>query len=127
MLNLDFSNVQSREPLNPGFYVVKIEDAEEKTSSNGNPMIAITYTVLYAADSGTPVQGTYKLWDNLVLTDKALWKVKELFTALGIDTENIVTMDVRDMIGMDLRVKVIQEMYNGENRNYVRGYAPFGA
>ena len=122
MLNLDFSNVASREPLEPGFYHCRISAVEEKeTQSTGNPMLVITYEVI-GDEQGNVVEGSRKLWDNLVLTDKALWKVKAVFTALGIPTDEVVKLDTSELIGMELGVKVVQEMHNGENRNYTKGY-----
>lgn len=113
MLNLDFSSVPSREPLEEGVYPVRIAKVEETTSSTGNPMLKVEYDVL-------EVEGNRKLWDNFVLIDKCMWKVKELFDALGIDTSAIVEMDVTELVGMELRAKVIQETYNGDVVNRVK-------
>lgn len=113
MLNLDFSSVPSREPLEEGVYRLQISAAEEKTSSTGNPMLTLTYDVL-------EVEGGRKLWDNYVLIDKALWKLKELFDALGIDTSEIVEMDVTELIGMEVTAKVVQETYNGDVVNRIK-------
>ena len=112
MLNLDFSSVPSREPLDEGVYDLTIAKIEETTSSTGNPMLKVEYDV-------NGVEGKRKLWDNYVLIDKCLWKVKELFDALGIDTSELVEMDVSELLGMQVKAKVIQETYNGDivNRN----------
>lgn len=116
MLNLDFSNVPSRDPLEEGVYTLTIAKAEEKVSSTGNPMLSIEYDVL-----GTKGR---KLWDNYVLIDKTLWKLKELFDALGIPTDSIVEMDVFELIGMQVQAKVVQEQYNGETVNRVKKILP---
>ena len=63
MLNLDFSSVPSREPLEEGVYALTIAKVEEATSSTGNPMLKIEYDV-------NGVDGNRKLWDNYVLIDK---------------------------------------------------------
>lgn len=113
MLNLDFSSVPSREPLVEGVYTLRIAKVEETTSSTGNPMLKVEYDVV-------GVDGGRKLWDNFVLIDKALWKLKELFDALGIDTSQIVEMDVQELIGLEVQAKVVQDTYNGDTVNRVK-------
>mgnify|MGYP001775325243 FL=1 len=117
MLNLDFSSVPSREPLDEGVYDLTIAKIEETTSSTGNPMLKVEYDV-------NGVEGNRKLWDNYVLIDKCLWKVKELFDALGIDTSELVEMDVSELLGMQVRAKVIQETYNGDIVNRIKRVMP---
>lgn len=117
MLNLDFSSVPSREPLEEGVYHLQIAKVEETTSSTGNPMLKFEYDVL-------GVEGNRKLWDNYVLIDKCLWKVKELFNALGIDTSELVEMDVTELVGLEVQAKVIQETYNGDIMNRVKKVMP---
>lgn len=117
MLNLDFSNVPSREPLEEGVYSLRIAKAEETESSTGNPMLKVEFDVM-------GVEGNRKLWDNFVLIDKCLWKVQELFKALGIDTEQVVTMDPQELIGQEVQAKVIQEDYNGDTVNRIKKILP---
>lgn len=117
MLNLDFSSVPSREPLEEGVYHLQIAKVEETISSTGNPMLKVEYDVL-------GVEGNRKLWDNYVLIDKCLWKVKELFDALGIDTSALVEMDVNELVGLEVQAKVIQETYNGDIMNRVKKVMP---
>lgn len=113
MLNLDFSNVPSREPLVEGLYPVRIAKVEEKTSSSGNPMLAVEYDVL-------GVDGNRKLFDNYVLIDKCIWKIKELFDAVGLDTSSVVSFDPQELVGAEVLAKVIQEEYNGDTVNRVK-------
>ena len=116
-INLDFSSVPSREPLEEGVYHLQIAKVEETTSSTGNPMLKVEYDVL-------GVEGNRKLWDNYVLIAKCLWKVKELFDALGIDTSALVEMDVDELVGLEVQAKVIQETYNGDIQNRVKKVMP---
>lgn len=117
MLNLDFSSVPSREPLDEGVYDLTIAKIEETTSSTGNPMLKFEYDV-------NGVEGKRKLWDNYVLIDKCLWKVKELFDALGIDTSELVEIDVSELLGMQVKAKVVQETYNGDIVNRIKKVMP---
>lgn len=117
MLNLDFSSVPSREPLDEGVYDLTIAKIEETTSSTGNSMLKVEYDV-------NGVEGNRKLWDNYVLIDKCLWKVKELFDALGVDTSELVEMDVSELLGMQVKAKVVQETYNGDIVNRIKKVMP---
>lgn len=117
MLNLDFSSVPSREPLDEGVFHLRIAKVEETTSSTGNPMLKVEYDVM-------DVDGNRKLWDNYVLIDKCLWKVKELFDAIGVDTSELVEMDVTELVGMEVNAKVIQETYNGDIVNRIKKVMP---
>lgn len=117
MMNLDFSSVPSREPLDEGMYSLTIAKVEETTSSTGNPMLKFEYDV-------NDVDGERKLWDNYVLIDKCLWKLKELFDALGIDTSNIVTIDLSELVGMQVTAKVVQDTYNGDIVNRIKKIYP---
>lgn len=117
MLNLDFSSVPSREPLEEGVYHLRIAKVEETTSSTGNPMLKVEYDVM-------DVEGSRKLWDNYVLIDKCLWKVKELFDAIGVDTSELVEMDVTELVGLEVNGKVIQETYNGDIVNRIKKVMP---
>ena len=117
MLNLDFSSIPSREPLDEGVYSLTIAKVEETTSSTGNPMLKVEFDV-------NGVDGNRKLWDNFVLIDKCLWKVKELFDALGIDTAEIVEMDPVELVGLEVMAKVIQEDYNGDIVNRIKKIYP---
>ena len=117
MLNLDFSSIPSREPLEEGVYHLRIAKVEETTSSTGNPMLKVEFDVL-------EVEGNRKMWDNYVLIDKCLWKVKELFDALGVDTSELVEMDVTELVGMEVNGKVIQETYNGDIVNRIKKVLP---
>ena len=117
MLSLDFSSVPSREPLEEGVYHLRIAKVEETNSSTGNPMLKVEYDVV-------DVDGNRKLWDNYVLIDKCLWKVKELFDAIGVDTSELVEMDVTELVGMEVNAKVIQETYNGDIVNRIKKVMP---
>lgn len=117
MMNLDFSNVPSREPLEEGVYTLVIAKAEETTSSTGNPMLKVEYDV-------AGVEGNRKLWDNYVLIDKCLWKLQELFKALGLDSDGIVELDAQELVGQQVQAKVIQEEYQGDIVNRVKKILP---
>ena len=96
MIKLDFSNVTGGnfEPLPAGDYKLEIEKVEEKTSKAGNPMLNVTFNVVDHEE----YEGR-KVFDLYVLTEKALWKLKDLFIAIGKDVDGIIEFDPQDLVG----------------------------
>lgn len=112
---LDFSNVQGNELLEEGFYELVISKVEEKKSKSGKDMILVTFK---HEETGAA------LWENYVLQDNCLWKLKELFDAVGIDTNGSVAIEWSDLVGSLVNAKVIQEDYNGSMKNRVEKVMP---
>lgn len=114
-LNLDFSNVPSRDPLPEGTYPASIAKVEQILSkSSGNPMLKIEFNI-----DDEQFQGR-KVWGNYVLTENAMWKVQELFSALGLDTDAIVDMDTDELVGMTCNLKIAQREYEGNIQNEIK-------
>lgn len=113
MANLNFSAIPSRDPLADGVYTMVIEAAEEKVSSTNKPMILVRFK---EEKSGVAV------FENYVLTDNCLWKLKELLDALGVDTAD--SMDSADLCamlpGQMIKCKVVQETYNDNIVNRIK-------
>lgn len=107
---LDFSSVPSNEPLVEGTYELTISKVEEKQSQSGKDMILVTFK---HDETGTAI------WENYVLQENCLWKLKELFDAVGIDTTGPVDIEWSDLVGQMVMAKVIQEEYNGNMKNRV--------
>lgn len=110
MIKLDFSNVTGGnfEPMPAGDYTLEIEKVESKVSKAGNNMLNITYVTV---DEGEH-KGN-KVFDLYVLTEKALWKLKDLFTAIGFDTDGLVDFDPEDLVGQTILANVIVEQNDG--------------
>lgn len=114
-LNLDFSNVTSRDPLPEGTYPVSIAKVEQVLSkSSGNPMLKVEFNIEDEAYSGR------KVWANYVLTEAAMWKVQELMKALGLETDAILELDTDDLVGMTCQLKIAQREYEGTIQNEVK-------
>lgn len=110
-MNLDFSSVPSREVLEEGMYTMLIKKVEEKTSSTGKPML----TVLFEE-----IEKKTGIFENYVLQDNCLWKLKELLDCLGIDTSETVNIEPSELEGQFVKAKVIQEDYHGEPTNRIK-------
>ena len=113
-LNLDFSNIPSREPLPEGVYPASIAKVEQVISSTGKPMLKVEFDIHSEGYEGR------KVWGNYVLTENCMWKVKELFSALGLDTEAIVDIDTDDLLGLSCNLKIAQREYEGTIQNEIK-------
>lgn len=111
-LNLDFSSVQSNNTLlDEGTYNVTLENVEEKISSSGKPMLLVRFR-----EESTQAA----LFENYVLTENCLWKLKELLSAAGLECDGSVDLDTDVLVGIMFKVKVIQEDYNGSPVNRIK-------
>lgn len=120
-IKLDFSNVTGGnfEPIPAGDYVVEIEKVENRTAKSGNEMLSLTFNVMEGEYEGR------KIFDLYVLTEKALWKLKDLLVAVGVDTEGMVDLDVDDLVGEVFVANIeIQESQGYDPQNRIKQHKP---
>lgn len=100
--------------LKAGTYTCKIVKAEETVAkSSGNPMIKLE---LSYEEEGI------KLFDNVPIMDKMMWKVKHLVEGSQAPLIN-GDLDVNDLVGRFIDVKVKVEKDDcGDDRNKVADY-----
>lgn len=110
-LNLDFSNVATNEPLPEGTYNVTIESVEEKTSSTSKPMLLVRFR---------EEQTKTAIFENYVLTENCLWKLKELLSAAGLECDGQVDIDTDLLVGLVFKAKVTLEDYNDSKVNRIK-------
>jgi len=121
---INFSGVESgRRRCPDGYYNAEITSAELQESSTGNPMIAAKWKIL---------DGKYKgvtLYDNISLVPQALWRLKTLLEAVGIDAqeEDVHAEEyAEELVGTSANITVTNEKYEGEDRPKVTGYEQVG-
>ena len=116
MVKLNFTDVQESSPLEPlpdGRYTVVVTGGEEdrvreESFNAGAPLFKWEFTVNDGKYNGQ------KVWDNMVVAEPdeasgrkgTLWRVKQLLTACGMDTEGEIEFDVDDVIGSELEIQV---------------------
>lgn len=115
-MKVDFTGVESYQRVSEGIHRAKISEIQEKASQGGDPMLQIAFEVIKGDDKGS------KVFDSLVLTDKALWKFKSLLQVLNMKCEGKVAVDLDNMIGKVLDINVIHEEYNGVTRAKISEY-----
>jgi Protein of unknown function (DUF669) len=118
-VEVDFEGVESGGfSLEDGTYPAEITKAELTESSEGNPMITISWVV-----TGGKKKGTRVGYDNCSLLPQALWKVKSLMEALGNDVpDSALEIEESDLVGGECSIEVTNETYEGKKRPKVTGY-----
>ena len=82
--------------VEPGVYKMEVANATDKTSQNGNAMIKLVCKILMPDGSAGP-----EVWDHLVFTAKAAWKIDQFLSSIGQATVpgEDVEVDAIDLIG----------------------------
>ena len=107
---LDFSNVESFAKAAEGRHRVKIVEIDEQTSQGGDDMLVFVFEVI-KGDSKCA-----RVYENCVLTDKALWKLQQILQAIGIKCDGKVALDLDKLIGKICEIDVFHEEYEGRTR-----------
>lgn len=86
-------------PVEAGPYRVRLTDVKATTAkSSGNPMWVWELESVEEGSRGR------KFWVNTVLTDKAMWKVGEMFAAFDAETD----ADTDELIGEECIAEISQ-------------------
>jgi predicted metal-dependent phosphoesterase TrpH len=82
--------------VEPGIYRVEVKNAVEKTSQNGNAMIKLVCKILLKDDVEGP-----EVWDHLVFTAKASWKIDQFLASIGqaVVPGEEVSVEATDLVG----------------------------
>ena len=114
-------DTSGREDVAPeGDYRLRVEDAVEKESRNtGNPMIELELSISY---NGKQI----RVYDYLVFTPKAFWKIDHFRIATGekLVEGQKVNFEAEDCIGREGRCHMIVDTFEGKTRNKVEDYLP---
>lgn len=117
-VNLDLSGVEvSRKAIPEGTYAVVVNKAELTKSREGNNMIKMEFEVTEGPHKGA------KLFENCSLQPQALFKLKSVMLALGMDIpEGSFDLDTNDLVGLNCEVEVGHETYEGKKRARILEY-----
>ena len=98
--------------VEPGDYTVEVLNATESISQKQNEMIELKLKV----EPGGAI-----LYDNLVFTENAFWKIDAFRAATGekVTPDEEVDIIADDLIGRKGRARLAVEEYNGKKRNKV--------
>lgn len=117
-VNVDLSGVEtSRKTIPEGVYTLVVDSATQKNSQGGNPMIVFEFSVAEGKYQGS------KLYENCSLQPQALFKLKSVLIALGMDIPNkAFDLDLKDLIGMTCEADVGHEVYEGKKKARILEY-----
>lgn len=88
--------------VEPGIYKMEVVNATDKTSQNGNAMIKLVCKILLPDGSAGP-----EVWDHLVFTAKAAWKIDQFLASIGRATVpgedvEVYAIDLIEAVGVAL-------------------------
>lgn len=117
-VNVDLSGVEaSRKTIPEGVYTLVVDSATQKSSQSGSPMIVFEFSVTEGKYQGS------KLYENCSLQPQALFKLKSVLIALGLDIPNkAFDLDLKDLIGMTCEAEVGHEVYEGKKKARILEY-----
>lgn len=93
----------SFEALPEGTYIVQLIDVDGSKEGPAGPYWSWEFDVVSDSDGDTALAGR-KLWSNTSLSEKADFKMKEVFEAFGYTTDS----DTDEMVGEKIKVSVSQ-------------------
>jgi hypothetical protein len=99
----------------------RVVEAELGESSNGNEMFTLKLEVTRGKLKAT-------VFDHLVTTPNALWKLRSLLEAAGVEVpEGDMTISEEDLVDLEFDVEITNEEYEGKDRPKITAYLPEGA
>ena len=104
--------------LEKGEHTLEIVDAVEKMSSNGNEMIVLTL-----------VKDRSKVFDKLVFTPKAFFKIDQVLEAMGEAVNKGEERDITrfDFLGKSVKAMIDHEVNDGKTYPRIKYYIKKGA
>ena len=120
-MKLDFSNIEAYVKCAEGQHLVKLVEIEEGESQAGNDMLSATFQVVKGNSTGA------KLYENFVLTEKALWKLQSFLIAIGMKADGKVVLDLDKLIGKTCIAEVAHEEYDGKTRARIQEFRKLAA
>jgi hypothetical protein len=121
MPKIIFSKIQEPKKIiiPPGEYKARIVSAEESVTNKGDEKIELKLQIIMTDGSDGPF-----VWENLIFTEKASWKIQECLAAIGktFDEGEEVEVAASDFDGEELRVLLEKGEYNGKEKMQVKRY-----
>lgn len=112
-LSVDFSNTESK--LKPGEYLATVEEVSVETSQSNTEYLKWKFKI----------DGGGIAYYNTSLQPQALWNLRNLLEALGVEVPNsAMDIDLEDMLGRELMVLIDMEEYEGKKRPKMTDFWP---
>lgn len=114
---VDMSNVRAWDGESggiqpPGWYDFTIDEVVQEASSQGNPQLVLSLTVLNGLETEINNGRQTKHW--ISLTEKAAGRLKNFLDAVGL-VVGAEGFDDQDLVGRSFRAEVFESMYTKED------------
>jgi len=117
LFKTNWDEVAKNELIPDGRYGARIDKVDERTSKDkGNTYWNIEFTITDEAALGR------KVWGVFMLTPNSLWKLRQLYEALGQDPSGEQELDSNELVGLDVGVVLGTEEYQGKIRNKIASF-----
>lgn len=116
-LKVDMTGVESYTRCPEGEQLVRVKKMEMGTvQGSGDDALKAIFEVTKGDGKGCQVFETFSLGE------KALWKLKQFLTAIGIKADGKLSLDLDKLEGKVCIIDVIHEEYNGQKRAKISAY-----
>ncbi len=105
--------------VSAGTYTVRVIEATEDTSKSGNDMVKLKLRIVLNSGHDGPA-----LFDYLVLSEGASWKIDQFLGAMGKHPGEgkEISLNADEMVGWEGEADLSVEEYNGKKSNKVAAY-----
>lgn len=116
-LKVDMTGVESYTRCPEGEQVVRVKKMEMGTvQGSGDDALKAVFEVIKGEGKGCQVFETFSL------SEKALWKLKQFLTAIGVKADGKLSLDLDKLEGKSCIIDVIHDEYNGSKRAKISEY-----
>lgn len=115
---VNWDEVSKFETIPEGRYPARIDKIEERVGKTGdrNPYWNIEFTITAEEALGR------KAWGVFMLAPNALWKLRQLYEALGIECAGEQELNSDELIGQEAGLVIGTEEYQGKLRNKISAF-----
>lgn len=116
-LKVDMTGVESYTRCPEGEQLARVKKMEMGTvQGSGDDALKAVFEVIKGDGKGCQVFETFSLGE------KALWKLKQFLTAIGVKADGKLSLDLDKLEGKLCILDVIHEEYNGQKRAKISAY-----
>lgn len=117
-LKVDMTGVESYTRCPEGEHLARVKKMEMGTvQGSGDDALKAVFEVVEGDGKGCQVFETFSLGE------KALWKLKQFLTAIGVKADGKLSLDLDKLEGKLCILDVIHEEYNGQKRAKISNYS----
>lgn len=117
-LKVDMTGVESYTRCPEGEHLARVKKMEMGTvQGSGDDALKAVFEVVNGEGKGCQVFETFSLGE------KALWKLKQFLTAIGVKADGKLSLDLDKLEGKLCILDVIHEEYNGQKRAKISNYS----